>query len=122
MGLGCLYLLCSYSFCLFSLITLSISLSAERFSISYSFCFFSLISLSISLSAERFSCCIILICSFLCSAVLGFLCKNGRLFLISAIKSLGNFLILLTKHFSILFSSPVLNFGILSSISFFSTE
>merc|ERR1712163_75919 len=36
---------------------------------------------------------IILSCSFLCSAVLGFLCKDGNLFLISAIKSLGNFII-----------------------------
>merc|ERR1711895_12214 len=65
------------------------------------------------------TCCIILICSFLCSAVLGFLCKNGHLFLISAIKSLGNFLILLNKNLNILLSSSVLNFGVLSSISFF---
>merc|ERR1711873_341918 len=50
----CVYLLCSNSFCFLSLISLSISLCAERFSL-YSFCLLSLISLSFSLSVERFS-------------------------------------------------------------------
>merc|ERR1711873_307908 len=88
---------CSYSFCFFSLISFSISLSTERFSCSYSFCFFSLISFSILLSPER--CCLLnsLTCSFLCSAVLGVLCKKGNFFLMPSIKSVGNFLILLVK-------------------------
>merc|ERR1712089_11913 len=133
--------LCSYSFCLFSLISLSFSLSAERFALAYSFCLFSLlclsillsptlhlvsfflcimcISLSVSLSAERFCLLHSFTCSCLCSAVLGVLCKNGNFFWMPSIKSLGNFLILLLKDFNIFFSSSVLNFGVLSSISFF---
>merc|ERR1711873_163626 len=85
----CVYLLSSNSFCLLSLISFSFSLSEERFSWSYSFCFFSLISFSILLSPER--CCLLhsFTCSFLCSAVLGVLCKNGNFFLMSSIKSLG---------------------------------
>merc|ERR1712243_182965 len=51
---GCLRFSCSYSFRLLSLLSFSISLCAERFSL-YSFCFLTLISLSISLSAKRFS-------------------------------------------------------------------
>merc|ERR1712034_181457 len=58
-------------------------------------------------------------CSCLCSAVLGVLCKNGNFFWMPSIKSLGNFLILLLKDFNFFFSSSVLNFGVLSSISFF---
>merc|ERR1712041_20781 len=58
----CFWLL--YSFFLVSLLCLSISLSAKRFSFSYSFCLFSLISLSLSLSSERLLCSIILFCSF----------------------------------------------------------
>merc|ERR1712082_153321 len=83
----------SYSFCLLSLISLSISLSVERFSWSYFFCFLSLISLSVSLSAERFCLLHSLTCSCLCSAVLGVPCKNGNFFWMPSIKSLGNFLI-----------------------------
>merc|ERR1712243_58707 len=129
---------CSYCFCLLSLLSFSISVCAARFSCSYliffalncgdcvylsssnSFCLLSLISCSISVSAARFCLIHSLTCSFLCSAVLGVLCKNGNFFLMSSIKSLGNFLILLLKDFNFIFSSSVLNFGVLSSITFFS--
>ena len=49
-----------------------------------------------------------LFCSFLCSAVLGFLCKDGNLFFISAIKSLGNFLIFLLLILLYVVLSPLL--------------
>merc|ERR1712089_59482 len=48
----------------------------------------------VSLSSECFLSCIILICSFLCSAHLVFLCKDGNFFFMSSIKSLENLLIL----------------------------
>merc|ERR1712002_1063117 len=51
---GCLRFSWSYSFCLLSLLSFSISLCAERFSL-HSFCLFSLLSFSISLSAQLFS-------------------------------------------------------------------
>merc|ERR1712240_861945 len=50
-----LNLLCSYFFCLLTLLIFSISLSAARFSCSYCFCLLSLLSFSISLSAAHFS-------------------------------------------------------------------
>merc|ERR1712240_962626 len=48
---GCLRFSWSYSFCLLSLLSFSISISAARFSCSYSFCLLSLLSVSFSLSA-----------------------------------------------------------------------
>merc|ERR1712041_22783 len=95
---------------------------AARFCLLHSLSCSFLISLSVSLSAARFCLLHSLSCSFLCSAVLGVLCKNGNFFWMPSIKSLGNFLILLLKDFNILFSSSVLNFGVLSSISFFYKE
>merc|ERR1712240_324683 len=53
--LGCLRFSCSYCFCLVSLLSFSISISAARFSCSYFFCLLSLLSVSFSLSAARFS-------------------------------------------------------------------
>merc|ERR1712240_158573 len=101
------------------LISFSFSLSAKRFSCSYFFCLLSLLSVSFSLSAARFCLLHSFTCSFLCSPVLGLLCKNGNFFWMPSIKFLGNFLIWLLKDFNFFFSSSVLNFGLLSSISFF---
>merc|ERR1712240_851548 len=59
-------------------------------------------------------------CSFLCSAVLRVLCKNGNFFWMPSIKFVGKYLIWLLKDFNFFFSSSVLNFALLSSITFFS--
>merc|ERR1711905_101899 len=48
--------------------------------------------------------------SFLCSAVLGVLCKRGNCFWMPSIKYLGNFLIFLLKDCNMFFSSTVLKF------------